>query len=334
MVKVGINGFGRIGRLALRICEKNKEVDVVAINSRASTESHAHLLKYDTMYGHFDGDIEVKNDNMIVNGKEIKVFRENDPSTIDWASAGVEIVIEATGKFRKREDAAKHLSDSVKRVILSAPGKGDDGMFVMGVNHETYDPSVHTVFSCASCTTNGLSPVVKILDEKFGLVKGLMTTIHSVTSGQRILDNSHKDFRRARTAGYSIIPTTTGAAKSVGKVLPNVAGKLNGMCIRVPTATVSIVDLTAEVGKEVTVEEVNKAFIEASKGDFGKYLGVSDEPLVSSDYIGESHSSVVDLLSTDVMGGNMVKVLAWYDNEWGYACRLVDLTAYVAGKGL
>lgn len=334
MVRVGINGFGRIGRLAMRICQKNPDVEVVAINSRASTESHAHLLKYDTMYGHFDGTIEIQNDNLIVNGKEVVVFRENDPGDIDWASANVEIVIEATGKFRKKEDAAGHLRGTVKKVILSAPGKEDDGMFVMGVNHETYDPSKHTVFSCASCTTNGLSPVAKVLDEKFGIVKGLMTTVHAVTSGQRILDNSHKDFRRARTACQSIIPTTTGAAKSVGKVLPNLKGKLNGMCMRVPIATVSVVDLTVELAKNVTKEEVNNAFIEASKTDFGKYLAVSDEPLVSSDYIGDSHSTTVDLLSTDVMGDNMVKVIAWYDNEWGYACRLVDLTAYVASKGL
>ncbi|PIN78255.1 type I glyceraldehyde-3-phosphate dehydrogenase [Candidatus Woesearchaeota archaeon CG10_big_fil_rev_8_21_14_0_10_34_8] len=331
MIKIGINGFGRIGRLALRICqlpEYKDKIQVVAMNSRASTESHAYLLQHDSMYGRFNGEVSFEENNLIVNNQTIKVFKESDPALIPWDHAGVDIVLECTGKFKKKEEASLHLKDGVKKVIISAPGKNCN-MYVMGVNHEKYDPINENVLSCASCTTNCLAPIAQVLDKEFGIVKGIMTTVHAYTNDQNVVDNSHKkDYRRARTAAQNIIPTSTGAAEAVGKVLPQLTGKLTGIALRVPVATVSVVDLVVEVQKPVSKEMVNNAFVAAA----GKFLGVSDKPLVSSDYIGEKHSGVVDLLCTEVMGDNLVKVIAWYDNEYGYACRLVDLAVFVGEK--
>jgi glyceraldehyde 3-phosphate dehydrogenase len=330
MIKVGINGFGRVGRLALRICQlpQYKElIQVVALNSRSTTTSHAHLLQHDTMYGPFAGTISIEGDHLLVNGQKVHVFRESDPAMIPWEQAGVDLVLECTGKFRTKNEAAVHLRHGVKKVIISAPAKGCN-MYVMGVNHKTYDAISEDVISMASCTTNCLAPIVALLDKEFGITKGFMTTVHAVTSGQRVLDNSHKDLRRARTCFQNMIPTTTGATFAVTKILPQLEGKMDGICIRVPMATVSIVDFVCETAKPITKEVVNQAFISAA----GKYMGVSDQPLVSSDYVGNSHNAVVDLLSTQVIGDNFVKVLAWYDNEYGYASRLVDLVVYVGEK--
>ena len=332
---VAINGFGRIGRLALRVAMQHPEIQVVAINSRASTQSHAHLFKYDSSYGIYPGDVKVKNNNLVVDGHEIKVFCENDPKNIPWAEANAQVVFEATGVFRKKEEAAWHLKDTVKKVLISAPGKEVDGTFVMGVNEEKYDPAKHHIISNASCTTNCLAPVCKVLNDIFGIKRGMMTTIHAYTSDQNILDGSHKkDLRRARTAAESIIPTSTGAAQAIGEVVPELQGKLNGMAMRVPTPTVSVVDLVAELEKNTSTEEINKAFTEAANAKMKGILAVSHEPLVSIDYRGNNHSSIVDALSTDVVGENLVKVVSWYDNEWGYAARLVDLMNYIAKKGL
>lgn len=332
MIKVGINGFGRIGRNVLRIAQSrlNEDIEIVAINARANADTLAHLFTYDSCYGTFNGNVEVKdNDTIKVNSNEIKILRFNDPEEIPWKELGVNVVIESTGLFTQREKAYKHIKAGAKKVIITAPGKDEDITIVMGVNENEYDNYTHEIISNASCTTNCLAPLAKVLDDKFGIEKGLMTTIHSYTNDQRILDKNHKDLRRARAAAESMIPTTTGAAKAVSKVLPQLEGKLNGFSVRVPTPTVSLVDLVCEVKKDVTVEEVNNALKEASQGDLNGILGYCDKPLVSIDYRGDNRSSVIDALSTMVMENNMVKVVSWYDNEWAYSTRTVDLVNYI-----
>lgn len=335
-IKVGINGFGRIGRNVLRSAVENgvTEFEVVAINDLAKPEDLAHLFKYDSCFGKFDGTVEVDGDYIVINGKRIKVTSERNPENLPWGELGVDVVVESTGIFRDREGAEKHIKAGAKKVIISAPAKGEDITIVMGVNEKDYDPANHNIISNASCTTNCLAPVAKVILEKFGIKKGLMTTVHSYTNDQRILDAPHKDLRRARAAAESIIPTTTGAAKAVALVLPELKGKLSGMAMRVPTPTVSVVDVVFEVEKEATVEDVNKALKEAAEGELKGILGYSDEPLVSIDYRKDSHSSIVDALSTMVIGGNMVKVVSWYDNEWGYSTRVVDLVKYIIERGL
>lgn len=334
MVKVGINGFGRIGRNVFRAALKNPEVEIVAVNDLTDARTLAHLLKYDSVHGVLEANVEAGDNALIVDGKEIKVLAERDPAQLKWADYGVEIVVESTGRFTKREDAAKHLEGGAKKVIISAPATNEDITIVMGVNEEKYDPASHTVISNASCTTNCLAPFAKVLNDKFGIVRGLMTTVHSYTNDQQILDLPHKDLRRARAAAENIIPTSTGAAKAVALVLPELKGKLNGFAMRVPTPNVSVVDLVAELKTNVTVEEVNSALKEAANGRLKGILGYSEEPLVSSDYNGNPASSTIDALSTMVLEGNMVKVVSWYDNEWGYSNRVVDLCQYVAQRGL
>ncbi|APQ96058.1 type I glyceraldehyde-3-phosphate dehydrogenase [Clostridium botulinum] len=332
-IKVGLNGFGRIGRAVLRIAQDKfpEDVEIVALNARATTETLVHLFKYDSCYGRFNGQVEIiSNDNMKVNGKEIKIFRENDPQNLPWKELGVDIVIESTGIFKDREKAMKHIEAGAKKVIITAPGKNEDITIVLGVNENEYNPEEHNIISNASCTTNCLAPFAKVLDDNFGIVRGLMTTVHSYTNDQRILDKTHKDLRRARAAAESIIPTTTGAAKAVAKVLPNLKGKLNGFALRVPTPTVSLTDLVCELKTKATAEEINAAFKKAADGEMKGVLGYSGEPLVSVDYKGDPRSSIVDGLSTMVLEDNMVKVVSWYDNEWGYSCRTVDLVNYVA----
>ena len=335
-IKVGINGFGRIGRQVYKAIRENYEgvLDVEAINDLMPVETNAHMLKYDSTYGRFPAEVEVRDGDIYVDGEILKSYAERDPANLPWGELGVEIVLECTGIFRDRESAAKHLAAGAKKVIISAPGKGVDGTFVLGVNQDTYDPATMHVISNASCTTNCLAPAAKVLQDNFGIEHALMTTIHAITNGQKILDMAYKDLRRARTASANIIPTTTGAAKAVGLVLPELDGKINGMAFRVPVVTGSVVDLTAVLSRGVTVEEVNAAFKAASEsvGWLGRVLEYSEEPLVSSDYIGSSASSTIDALSTDVSGGNMVKVVTWYDNEWGYSSRLADLTAFVAER--
>lgn len=334
MVKVGINGFGRIGRLVFRAALNNPEIEVVAVNDLTDAKMLAHLLKYDSVHGTLEEEVTVDGDSFVVAGKRVKVLAERDPAQIPWKDLGVEIVVESTGRFTNRADAAKHLEAGAKKVVISAPGKEEDITIVMGVNEEKYDPANHHVISNASCTTNCLAPFAKVLHEKFGIKRGMMTTIHSYTNDQQILDLPHKDFRRARAAAMSMIPTTTGAAKAVALVLPELKGKLNGMAVRVPTPNVSLVDLVAELDKEVTVEEVNAAFKEAAEGELKGILAYNELPLVSSDYNHTTVSSTVDGLSTMVMEGNLVKVLSWYDNEYGYSNRVVDLVEYIAKKGL
>jgi glyceraldehyde 3-phosphate dehydrogenase len=332
-VKVAMNGFGRIGRAVLRIAQENlmDGVELVAINARAESETLAHLFKYDSCYGKFNGTIEVDGeDKIIVNGKEIKILRESDPAKLPWKELGVDIVIESTGIFNSREGAIKHIEAGAKKVIITAPGKNEDVTIVMGVNENDYNAEKHHIISNASCTTNCLAPFAKVLNDKFGIVKGLMTTIHSYTNDQRILDKTHKDLRRARAAGESIIPTTTGAAKAVAKVLPELNGKLNGFAVRIPTPNVSLTDLVCELKTKATAEEVNAALKEASEGSMKGILGYSEEPLVSVDYKQDPRSSIIDGLSTMTIEDNMVKVVSWYDNEWGYSCRTVDLVNYVA----
>ncbi len=333
MLKVGINGFGRIGRNVLRIAQErlDKDIEIVAINARAEAETLAHLFTYDSCYGIFKGNVEVKDENTIkINSNEIKILRHNDPEEIPWKELGVDVVIESTGLFTQKEKASKHIKAGAKKVIITAPGKDEDITIVMGVNEDDYDNEKHNIISNASCTTNCLAPMAKVLDEKFGIEKGLMTTIHAYTNDQRILDKNHKDLRRARAAAESMIPTTTGAAKAVSKVLPQLEGKLNGFSVRVPTPTVSMVDLVCELKKDVTLEEVNNVLKEASEGKLNGILGYCDKPLVSIDYRGDSRSSIIDALSTMVIDKNMVKVVSWYDNEWGYSTRTVDLVNYVA----
>lgn len=331
-LKIGINGFGRIGRPVFRIAHEKfgDEAEIVMINTSTDTKTLAHLLKYDSIYGKFNAEIEVKENSIIVDGKEILVTREREPEKIKWAEAGVDIVIESTGKFTKREDAMKHIKAGAKKVIISSPAKDEDITIVMGVNEDEYDSKKHNIISNASCTTNCLAPIVKVLHEKFGIVNGLMNTIHSYTNDQQILDKSHKDLRRARAATLSIIPTTTGAAKAVALVIPEMNGKLTGLSLRVPTPAVSVVDLVINTEKKVTVEEINNALIDAAKGSYKGIIEYCDEPLVSTDFKGNSHSSIVDGLSTMVIGEKMVKVLAWYDNEWGYSTRIIDLIKYMS----
>jgi glyceraldehyde 3-phosphate dehydrogenase len=331
-IKVGINGFGRIGRNVYRAAMGNKNIEIVAVNDLTDAKTLAHLLKYDSVLGNLQADVKAGEGTIIVNGKEIKVFSQRDPAQIPWGSVGAEYIVESTGFFTEKEKAKAHLRDTVKKVIISAPATGEDLTIVLGVNEDKYDPKNHHVVSNSSCTTNCLAPFAKVLHEKFGIVKGLMTTIHSFTNDQVTLDFPHKDLRRARAASLSMIPTSTGAAKAIGLVLPDLKGKLDGLAIRVPTPNVSVVDLVAELAKDVTKDDVNNALREAAKGKLSKYLQVCDEPLVSSDFKGNAHSSIVDSMSTYVTGGKMVKVLSWYDNEWGYSNRVVDLVEYMASK--
>ena len=331
-VKVGINGFGRIGRIVLRAALNNSNIEVVAVNDLTDANMLAHLLKYDSVHGKVNAEVSVDGNVLIVNGKQIIVKAERDPANIGWGELGVDVVIESTGRFTKREDAAKHLEAGAKKVIISAPASNEDITIVMGVNQDQYDPANHHVISNASCTTNCLAPFAKVLNDKFGIKRGMMTTIHSYTNDQQILDLPHKDYRRARAAAENMIPTTTGAAKAVALVLPELKGKLNGMAVRVPTPNVSLVDLVAELDKDVTAEEVNAALKAAAEGELKGILQYSEEPLVSKDYNGDPHSSSVDALSTMVMEGNMVKVVSWYDNETGYSTRVVDLVDYIAQK--
>ncbi|MFP7171554.1 type I glyceraldehyde-3-phosphate dehydrogenase [Terribacillus sp. 7520-G] len=333
-VKIGINGFGRIGRNVFRQALANSEAEVVAINDLTDANMLAHLLKYDSVHGILDAEVSVNGSNLVVDGKEIKVLSERDPANLGWGDLGVEVVVESTGIFTNGEDAKKHVEAGAKKVIISAPAKGEDLTVVMGVNENSYDPTEHTVLSNASCTTNCLAPVAKVLHDAFGINRGLVTTVHAYTNDQQILDLPHKDYRRARAAAQNIIPTTTGAAKAVSLVLPELKGKLNGMAMRVPVADASIVDLVAELDKNVTAEEVNAALKEAAEGELSHVLGYSEEPLVSSDYIGNQNSSTVDALSTMVLEDNMVKVVSWYDNEMGYSTRCVDLAVFLKSKGI
>lgn len=333
--RVGINGFGRIGRQTLKaMLERHpRDLEVVALNDITDTKTNAHLLKYDSTYGHFPGEVEATADTLVVNGHKVKVISQRDPAQIPWGDLGVELVIESTGLFTDAEKAAAHLRGGAKKVIISAPAKGEDLTIVLGVNDDMYDPAKHTIISNASCTTNCLAPAAKILNDNFGIERGLMNTIHSYTNDQRILDQVHKDLRRARTAGSNIIPTTTGAARALSLVIPELKGRFDGMSLRVPTVTVSVVDFVAFVRKEATKESINDAYKEAAAGSLSGILGYSDEPLVSMDYRGDPRSSIIDGLSTMVTGGNMVKVIAWYDNEWGYSCRVADLANFIGQKG-
>ncbi len=333
-VRVGINGFGRIGRLVFRAGIGRRDIEFVAVNDLTDASTNAHLFKYDSVHGRYPGEVRGEGDKLIVDGRAVRVFAEKDPAAIRWSEVGADIVIESTGRFTNGEDAAKHLAGGAKKVIISAPAKNEDLTIVMGVNEKQYDPAKHRILSNASCTTNCLAPVAKVLHEQFGIRRGFMTTVHAYTNDQKILDQVHKDLRRARAAGMSIIPTTTGAARAIGLVLPELKGKLDGFAMRVPTADVSVVDLVAELDQAVTVDSVNGALRRASEGELKGILGYSEEPLVSMDFRGDDRSSIVDALSTMVIGGNFVKVVAWYDNEWAYSCRVVDLAAYVGAKGL
>jgi glyceraldehyde 3-phosphate dehydrogenase len=329
-VKVGINGFGRIGRNFFRAAYKDPSLEIVAVNDITDAKTLAHLLQYDSVHGRFEETVSAKENAIVVAGKEVQVLAAKDPAELPWGKLGVEIVIESTGKFTDREGCEKHLKAGAKRVIVSAPAKGEDATIVMGVNEKTFDPAKHRILSNASCTTNCLAPVAKVLLDSFGIERGLMTTIHAYTNDQKILDLPHKDLRRARAAAMSMIPTTTGAAKAVSLVIPELKGKLDGMAIRVPTPNVSVVDLTAELSKTATVEEVNAAMKKAAEGPLKGILAYVEAPLVSIDFNHDPVSSSFDALSTKVIAGKMVKVLAWYDNEWGYSCRLVDLAKHVA----
>jgi glyceraldehyde 3-phosphate dehydrogenase len=334
--RVGINGFGRVGRQVLKAIRDyhSSTLEVVAANDLTDPKTNAHLLKYDSNYGIFPANIEATDNGIRVDGHELRIFAERDPVQIPWGDLGVEIVVESTGLFTDAQKAVAHTRAGVKKVIISAPAKNEDVTVVLGVNEDDYDPQKHTVISNASCTTNCIAPVVKVLHDKFGVQKGLMNTIHAYTNDQRILDTVHKDLRRARAAALNMIPTTTGAARAVTVVIPELQGKLHGMAMRVPVGTVSVVDFVADLDREVTVEEVNQAFQEAASEPLRGILAYETEPLVSSDFKGNPASSIVDAPSTMVIGGNMVKVLAWYDNEWGYACRVADLCSYLVQKGL
>jgi glyceraldehyde 3-phosphate dehydrogenase len=332
-VRVGINGFGRIGRNVLRaVVDTKAPVDIVAINDVTDAKTLGHLLKYDSVHGRFRGTVEVTGDAITVNGKGTKVLAVKDPAQLPWKTLGVDVVLESTGLFTDRDKAALHLAAGAKKVIISAPAKGEDLTVVWGVNHQKYDPSKHHVLSNASCTTNCLVPVVKVIFDQFGFERGFMTTVHSYTNDQRILDLPHKDLRRARAGAVNIIPTTTGAAKATALVIPEVKGKIDGVALRVPTADVSLVDLTCTVTRKTSIDEVNQAFRTAAGGMLKGVLAVSDEPLVSSDYVGDYHSSTVDALSTNVIDGQMVHVSSWYDNEMGYSARCVDLLRYVGQR--
>lgn len=335
-VRVGINGFGRIGRLTLRaILEKYpNDIEVVALNDLVDSQTNAHLFKYDSNYGIFSGEVSYEEKDIVVNGKKIYVYAEKDPAAIPWQDHDVSIVIESTGIFTDATKAKAHVHDSVKKVIITAPAKNEDVTIVLGVNEDMYDPAKHTIVSNASCTTNCLAPVAKAIQDSFGIVKGFMTTVHAYTNDQKVQDQAHKDLRRARAAALSIIPTTTGAAKAISLVIPELKGKMHGIALRVPTPTVSLVDLVMELSKEATEQEINDCLKAAANGRMKGYLGVSEEPLVSVDLKGNPLSSIVDAASTMVLGGNMAKVLAWYDNEWGYSCRVADLIAYMVKKGI
>lgn len=332
--KVGINGFGRIGRNVFRAALGNPSVEIVAVNDLTDAATLGHLLKYDSVHGTLDAEVRVEGDQIIVNGKAIKVLAERDPANLPWGNLGVDVVVESTGRFTDGEKAAAHIKAGAKKVIISAPAKGEDITIVLGVNEKNYDSAKHHVISNASCTTNCLAPFAKVLHETFGIKHGLMTTVHSYTNDQQILDLPHKDLRRARAAGMSIIPTTTGAAKAVALVLPELKGKLNGFAMRVPTPNVSIVDLAVELEKPASAEEINAALKAAAEGELKGVLAYTEEPLVSRDFNGNPHSSIVDGLSTMVIDQSMAKVVSWYDNEWGYSNRVVDLIAYIASKGL
>lgn len=333
-VKVGINGFGRIGRNIFRASLGDKDVDFVGVNDITDTKTLAHLLKYDSVLGNLHHDISASENGIKVEGEEFRVFSERDPALIPWESVGAEVVIESTGRFTKAEDAKKHLRGSVKKVIISAPAKNEDITIVLGVNEDKYDPKAHHILSNASCTTNCLAPVAKVIHEKFGIRNAQMTTIHSYTNDQQLLDLPHKDLRRARAAALNMIPTSTGAAKAVALVLPELKGKFDGISVRVPTPNVSLVDVIIDVEKETSSEEVNKALKDAANEELRGILFFCEEPLVSSDFRGNSNSSIVDAEYTKVIGGHMIKVLSWYDNEWGYSCRVRDLVKYIATKGL
>jgi glyceraldehyde 3-phosphate dehydrogenase len=334
--RIGINGFGRIGRLTLRaaLARHKGELEVVAVNDLADTKTNAHLLKWDSVYGRYPGEVTAKEKAIVVDGQEIQVISERDPAAIPWSKYGVDIVIESTGLFTDATRAVAHRKGGAKKVIISAPARNEDATIVLGVNEKDYDPKKHHVISNASCTTNGIAPPVKVLHDTFGISKGLMTTIHSYTNDQVVLDTVHKDIRRARAAGLNMIPTTTGAAKAVTQVIPALKGKIHGLAFRVPTPTVSVIDFVCDLEKEVTVEDVNKALKAAAMGPLKDILEFCEEELVSLDFKGNFHSSIIDGPGTMVIGGNMVKILAWYDNEWGYSCRLGDLAVYIASKGL
>jgi glyceraldehyde 3-phosphate dehydrogenase len=329
-IKVGINGFGRIGRNVFRAALHDQDIDFVAVNDITDANTLAHLLKYDSVHGILKDEVKVKNDVIEVAGREIKVLSVKDPASLPWKDLGVDIVIEATGLFRDKESAGKHLSAGAKKVIITAPAKGEDITIVIGVNEQDYDDTKHHIISNASCTTNCLAPVVKVLHDTFGVEKGIMSTIHSYTADQVLLDGPHKDFRRARAAALSMVPTTTGAAKAVTLVMPELKGKLNGMAFRVPTPNVSVVDLSVWLKKEVTAEQINRSLQEAAKGQLKGILDYNELPLVSTDYNDNAFSSIVDGLSTMVVDGNMAKVVSWYDNEWGYSCRIADLVKYIS----
>lgn len=333
-IKVGINGFGRIGRNVMRASLGDPEIDFVAVNDLTDTKTLAHLLKYDSIMGNLEHAISAEGDTIRVDGDSFKVFSEKDPGAIDWESVGAEIVIESTGRFTKAEDAAKHLRGSVKKVIISAPAKGEDVTIVLGVNEHMYDPANHRVISNASCTTNCLAPVAKVIHEKFGIRNALMNTIHSYTNDQQLLDLPHKDLRRARAAALSMIPTSTGAAKAVALVIPELKGKFDGISVRVPTPNVSLVDVVINVEKTTSTDEVNRVLKDAANEELKGILAFSEEPLVSIDFRGNPHSSIVDAENTKVIDGTAVKILAWYDNEWGYSCRVRDLVKFIADKGL
>jgi glyceraldehyde 3-phosphate dehydrogenase len=330
-IRVGINGFGRIGRQTYRALmdEYSDDIEVVAVNDITDPKTLGYLLKYDSNYGFFEGEVEVEESGLKINGTSLQILAERDPAKLPWGKLGVDLVIESTGRFTDADQARAHIQAGAKKVIISAPAKGEDITLVMGVNHDKYDPEKHHIISNASCTTNCLAPVAKVVLEKFGIVKGFVTTVHSYTNDQVILDQPHKDLRRARAAAVNIIPTTTGAAKAVALVIPELKGKFDGIAMRVPTSTVSIIDFKAVVERNVTVQEVNAALKEASEGDLEDILGYEEEPLVSSDYRGDPRSSIVDALSTQVIGGDLVQILSWYDNEWGYSCRVADLTAFI-----
>ncbi len=329
-VKIGINGFGRIGRLVFRAGEKRPEMEIVAINDLMDAKTNAHLLKYDSIHGTYEGDVKAGDGYIDVGGRTIKVFAEKDPTKLPWGDLGVDIVIESTGVFRSKEKASAHLVGGAKKVVITAPGKNEDITIVMGVNEKKYDPANHHIISNASCTTNCLAPVAKVLMDSFGIRRGLMTTVHSYTNDQRILDLAHSDLRRARAAGMSMIPTPTGAASAVALVLPELRGKLNGFAMRVPTPNVSVVDFVADLEKKATVDDVNSALRAAAEGPLSGILAYTEEELVSHDFNHDPHSSIVDGLCTMVIDGDMVKVIAWYDNEWGYSNRVVDLASYIA----
>ncbi|WP_338470469.1 glyceraldehyde-3-phosphate dehydrogenase [Niallia sp. XMNu-256] len=327
--KIAINGFGRIGRMVFRKAILDDSLEIVAVNASYPASTLAHLIKYDSIHGQFNGEVTAEENAMVVNGKRVKLLSNRNPEELPWKELGVDIVIEATGKFNSREKAALHLNAGAKKVILTAPGKNEDVTIVMGVNESVLNVEQHDVISNASCTTNCLAPVAKVLEEKFGIENGLMTTVHAYTNDQKNIDNPHKDLRRARACGQSIIPTSTGAAKALSLVLPQLEGKLHGMSLRVPTPNVSLVDLVVDLKRDVTIDEVNEAFAQASQGELKGILDITDEPLVSIDFTTNEHSAIIDSLTTMVIGSNKVKVLAWYDNEWGYSCRVVDLTKYV-----